>query len=69
MWWEGRWTGAPARPVRPDDKTRQKLVTQGEARAEEIDVADSIGEARQKQTVDRRWCCGCGFSNRLPRWG
>ncbi len=36
-----------------DDKTLQKLVTQGEARAEEIDVADSIGEARQKQTVDR----------------
>ena len=36
-----------------DDKTLQKLVAQGEARAEEIDVADSIGEARQKQTVDR----------------
>lgn len=39
--------------MRTDDKELQKLVALGHARGEEIDVADSMGEARQKSTVER----------------
>lgn len=36
-----------------DDKELQRLVDQGKARGEEIDIADSMSEARQKNTVER----------------
>ena len=36
-----------------DDKEMQKLLTEGMAHGDEIDAADCMGEARQKDTVAR----------------